>query len=371
MNRLIVAGLIMLTVFLLALIVLKLIFKKSVMYKLARDMVLVILLCSFDMSLVGQWGSIHSLWAVPLNFAAAAFVFFKLRRQLVSPLDLSIRHIEKIAKGDLTTSSAKIEDLTEIGILNNSLHELQISLKRVMNEIRTGSENLTNNSLHLSSISESLSRGASEQASNLEEVSATFEEISAMISENVSKAQNTGEVTAKVKEGVIMLVEGLQVAIKSNDEIDQKISGVNDIAFQTNILALNAAVEAARAGEHGLGFAVVADEVRRLAEVSSNLAGSVAKISKENKETAKGSETMISSLLPLLEQSTGSVQEIVLSNIEQGNGVMQVNHAIQQMNSVTQQNASASEEMAANAEELASQAENLNDLLSFFKLSTD
>ena len=240
-----------------AIFVLRLIFKKSIMFKISQALVILVLLVSFDMTLVGRLGTIHTLWAIPLNFAAGALIFVQIRKQLTVPLSESINQVKKMSKGELNFEVIPTQNQSELGVLTNSIYELNQNLKRVISEVQANSKNLASSSQHLSSISEELSQGASEQASNLEEVSATFEEMTATLNESLSKAKSTGEVTLEVKAGVMGMVKGLQFAMSSYDEINHKIEGVNSISFQTNILALNAAVEAARAGEQGLGFAVV------------------------------------------------------------------------------------------------------------------
>ena len=61
--------------------------------------------------------------------------------------------------------------------------------------------------------------------------------------------------TQQLSEKVRSMISSLTIAGKKSwdsiNEINNRITIINDIAFQTNILALNASVEAARAGEQG------------------------------------------------------------------------------------------------------------------------
>jgi methyl-accepting chemotaxis protein len=349
-------------------IILKLIFKDSFMFKVAQAAVILALIVNFDMYLVGVFGQKHIFYVLPINFGIGIGIFLSIRKSLVRPINKSIDNVLLLSEGNVSIEIKKDEGKNEFARLNNALHKHIETLNKVINEIHATSENLTNSSVQLSAIAEELSASSSEQAANLEEVSSTFEEIATVISENINQSKMTGEMAKHVMKGVNGMIMGLKGAIITNNQINTKVEGVTDIAFQTNILALNAAVEAARAGEHGRGFAVVADEVQKLANASKLLATEVNALTLQNQKGSIHAEKDIAQLVPEIERTTLNIKQMVDANIESGNGVQQLNSSIHEMNNVTQQNAASSEEMAASAEDLSAQSESLKELISFFKL---
>jgi methyl-accepting chemotaxis protein len=141
--------------------------------------------------------------------------------------------------------------------------------------------------------------------------------------------------------------------------INESISIIDQIAFQTNILSLNAAVEAAAAGESGFGFAVVAQEVQNLANRSAqavkeikNLVENATSKANHGKQIAS---LMIEGYLKLNDNITNTIfliNNITESSKEQQSGMEQINDAVTELDQVTQQNALAASNINNMAKEI-------------------
>jgi len=255
------------------------------------------------------------------------------------------------------------------GILN--------ALKRIINDLTEGAEQVASAAGQVSAASQSLAEGATEQAAGLEETSSSLEEMSSMTKQNADNAQQANTLATETRkaanngsEAMGRMSAAIREIQKSSDETAKIIKVIDEIAFQTNLLALNAAVEAARAGEAGKGFAVVAEEVRNLAMRSAEAAKNTANMIEESVKNAKNGvdiATEVGKVLEEIVQSIGKttdlVGEIAAASSEQAQGIDQVNTAVSQMDKVTQQNAANAEESASAAEELSAQAEQMNQIV--------
>ncbi|WP_066628697.1 methyl-accepting chemotaxis protein [Labilibacter marinus] len=313
--------------------------------------------------------SIKTTIGIALIIIIGLFILanFFISKSITAPLQLAINFAQNIANGQLQ-SSLNITQKDEVGQLGSALNQMATGLKDIVGKITTSSEDIVSASSQVNSTSIQLSQASVEQATSIEEVSSSMEQMASNIKQNTINTKKTEHISNKAMQGISEVNSHAEKATEATRDISNRVSIINDIAFQTNILALNAAVEAARAGEFGKGFSVVAGEVRKLADNSKNAASQIIDLSENSLELSSNTEQRMDEMMTDMEETTALVKEISLSSSEQLSSVEQINHTITGLNGITQKTASSSEELSASAQALKAQADNLKKLTTYFQL---
>jgi len=319
----------------------------------------------------GFWQNLFFISLIVLVVATLSLIYYVgyfLRLRLGGEPSQLSELAREISNGNLSVKVA-IDDKSGNSSLSASMSTMQKKLIEVVQQIKGNSDQISSAASQVSSTANALSSGASQQAASVEETSAAIEEMGASISQNSENSQLTDSIASESAGAASNGGDAVEKTVQAMSQIAEKITIIEDIAYQTNMLALNAAIEAARAGAHGKGFAVVAAEVRKLAERSQVAAAEISGLTADSVKVAETAGSLLKKMVPDITKTAELVQEITAASEEQSSGVGQITLSMQQLDNVTQQNASSSEELAATAEEMQAQSTDLQTVVGFFRLS--
>ena len=271
-----------------------------------------------------------------------------LNQTIGKDINKIIEVLESFSKLDFTNSIK--DDNNKIPMALNNVTKL---INDMLVENKSNGLTLQESSDSLMQNVEVLSSSSTQAASSLEETAAALEEITSNISSNNQKiiqmSNYANDLTSSASDGQNLASQ----TTVSMDEINTQVNAINDaitvidqISFQTNILSLNAAVEAATAGEAGKGFAVVAQEVRNLASRSAEAAKEIKVLVQTATSKADNGKNIAdemikgySDLNDNIFKTLDLIKDVESSSKEQLTGIEQINSAVNELDQQTQQNA--------------------------------
>jgi methyl-accepting chemotaxis protein len=261
----------------------------------------------------------------------------------------------------------------DFGSLTTGLTSLGHDISSFMALFSNAIDGLNKNSSILIETSSGLSSSSNKQANSLKETATSIDEITSNIKQSTNNVSKMSVLSDNLKSSA---TQGQELANKTSismDKINDEVNAINEaitvidqIAFQTNILSLNAAVEAATAGEAGKGFAVVAQEVRNLASRSAEAANEIKALVENATAKALDGKKIATNMIDgyndlngKINETKSIIDEVSVASKEQASKITNINEAITQIDTVTQQNAKASNELERISEEIEKLSKNL------------
>ncbi|HBV40469.1 MAG TPA: methyl-accepting chemotaxis protein [Erwinia sp.] len=322
-------------------------------------------------------------WLLAGLFAVALLVILlatTIVRSVTRPLKQAVEIASRVAAGDLT-ATLNVSGNNETAELLNALMLMQQRLAQLVSDIKSNAATIANSSEEIAKGNGDLSSRTEEQAASLAETAASMEQLAAIIQQNNDSTRYASSRAVSATQAALLSGEAMDSVMDtmgkirgSSGQIEEIISVIDSIAFQTNILALNAAVEAARAGEQGKGFAVVAGEVRSLAQRSAKAASEIKNLVENSalkvesgSAHVNGAGRTMEEIVSQVQNVTSLIAQISAATSEQATALSEVSLAVEDLDNITHQNAARVEEGAQAASRMTHQATRLVEAISVFR----
>ncbi|NLX64185.1 MAG: chemotaxis protein [Clostridiaceae bacterium] len=304
----------------------------------------------------------------------------------------TLNELKKTIDTIKTTASSLNDDICKSNESLVKIREMSNSITSATQEITTGVVGQSRSVSHINEAMKEADGKISELTKFSEQLNAVSSNAIDVVNKGMEDINSMDNQMAIINQAVTRSLETVEELNKNMDEINNFLSGITQIAEQTNMLALNAAIEAARAGESGRGFAIVADEVRNLAEQSANTVAQINQIIHQIKDKTKDVLSEVSrgkaatqdgeKVVKTVNESFGMIQtsfkDISRYITDENNRIeniadlfSNIRKEVESIACISETQASSTEELLAILQEYNANVENLYSLMQTIKSSSD
>ncbi|CAN5901445.1 hypothetical protein BH11PSE12_BH11PSE12_09170 [soil metagenome] len=313
--------------------------------------------------------------------AATSYLVFGFYRSFILAMGEVGQSAISVAAGDLT-KQIHVNGKDELAQTGAALEQMNFSLSALVANVRTNASMVAQLGQQLAIGINDMAIRTEQQASSLEQTSASVEDLAGTVKKNADSAKEVSSLASNVRliaeassstmREAVTTMQGIQTSALKMEEI---VSMIDRIAFQTDILALNAAVEASHAGEQGRGFAVVASEVRGLAQRSADAARQIRRLIDDavsrvetGVEQINDVNLTLTDIVSGIQHLATNITSISTASVDQSNGLTQISEAIHHLDEITQSNGKMAEESKHSSIDLEQRALMLTQSVATFKL---
>ncbi|HSJ56522.1 MAG TPA: methyl-accepting chemotaxis protein [Anaerolineae bacterium] len=334
-------------------------------------------------------------------------------RELTSAVATYVAYMDRVTGGDLSARLDQAGVAATDGalvLLGRRLDETAASLRQMIGEIRTASDDLSHAAVEILAATTQQARSAGEQSAAVAQTTASVDEVRSIAQQSALRAQEVSDMAcqtvevslsgqdvvensvhgiSRIKEQMAGISDTIVALSRQMKQIGAIVTTVNDLASQSNMLALNAAIEAARAGEQGKGFGVVAAEVRSLATQSRQATGQIRAILQELEKAAGAAaiaaeegirrvdegvalvaETgqVIGRLASVIDESAHAAGQMLAGGRQQAAGMEQIALVMQSINQATAHSLASTRQAEASARDLTALSARLTEMVARYHL---